>query len=216
MFDNVNRSILWDVTPAGVKTRDADTPQLTIDSEKRGQTERFLLACGSLVDELFSDIEKGFHASDPLLVDFNPSDVSAGMVPALLKRYNLQFVDLSEDNIATIRNVLDEIFHAWRLKGTDAFMYWILGKLFGWRLRNTVTLASSVLRCSVNGCTLYDPDLLWEEQMILYDETQLTPDDKTTTVIDVLHDPEFWIKKDLLEKMMTDWGYPRTFQFINY
>ena len=215
MFENVSKSILWDVTPDAVKTRDAETKQMLVDSVQRGQTERFLMSCGSLVTELFSDIEKGFYASDPLMVDFDPAKPDEGMLPVLMRRYNIRFADLSADNVATIRNILDEIIHAWRLKGTDAFLYWILGKLFGWRLRSTITLASSVLRCSVNGCTLYDPDISWEEQMILYDETQLTPDDKTTTVIDVQHDPDFWIKKDLLETMMLDWGYPRVFQFIN-
>lgn len=216
MFSNVNRDLLWALTTEATKVRDLDTTQRVVDGVKRGQSERFFMVLGELVTEMFSDIEGGYYILDPYAAKFDSSDVTDGMIPVLLRRYGLQFAELSDSNIAMIRNVLDEIFNAWRLKGTDAFINWILGKFFGWKLKGTITLASSVLRCSVNGCTLYDQDKPWEAQMVLYDETQLTPDDKTTSVVDVKNDVDFWIKKDSFEKLMADWGYPRVFKYINY
>lgn len=216
MFSNINRDFLWALTTEATKVGDLDTAQKVVDGVKRGQSERFFMVLSDMVAEMFSDIEGGYYFLDPYTAKFDPADKTAGMIPILLRRYNLQFAELSSSNIATIRNVLDEIFNAWRLKGTDAFINWILGKFFGWKLKGTISLASSVLRCSVNGCTLYDPDKSWEEQMVLYDETQLTPDDKTTSVIDVKNDTDFWLKKDSFEKLMEDWGYPRVYKYVNY
>ena len=78
-----------------------------------------------------------------------------------------------------------------------------------------VSLASSVLKLSVFTRRIFDGELPDNAQKVLYDPDLMSPDDKTTLIVDVFFDPDFDEKKITLEQLLKEWSYPCVVQYVN-
>lgn len=203
MFSNLKETSIWDImtyTNEHIEVGDSNTTQAVYDGEERGQTQRYLISNGKIIIDLFDKIEELFSLRDV-------EESSLSILNSELKTFSALFFEATASNRRLIEYFLDEIVNAYRLKGTESFMRWIIWKVFNWKLRSALTLASSVLRTTTFSSFLYDPALSYEENKVLYDPSLMTPDDKTILVVDVFYDRDFLDKKDTFENLAPKWGY---------
>ena len=208
MFSNLSKYVLWELAPKAVQAKDEETTQALYESEQRGQTQRFLIGLGDIVVELFNKIESSFNYG-------NPSTTSQDLLKFLQRKFYANHIEVTGATEARIREFVAEIVTAWRFKGTQAFLHWIIWKVFDWKLVQAISLASEVLITSVNNSYFYDPSLPEEQQKVLYEPLLMTPEDKLTLVIDVFGDAYFPYKKDTLERLIDEWSYPTSFIYLN-
>lgn len=208
MFTNVGRYSVWDTMARHVHAEDEKTPQLEVDGERRGQTQRYLGVVGDVLKELFDKVEESFSWGQVSVTEL-------ALLEFLQRRFDARFIKIDVVNEPVIREMLDEIVSAWRLKATFSFLYWMIYKVFGWRLEQAITQASQVLITNSQNSFLYDDTLSEMENKVLYDPALFTPDDKTTLVIDVFADPDFLVKKESLERLARRWSYPAFYQYVN-
>lgn len=222
MFDNLQRSCLWDMLSDNLKVLDSTTTKRGVlrkpddsgyfidDSqlEKKGQTERYMLVIGEVVKDFFNDIER--------LHKWGGIDGDAySLLPILQRRSEVECIKLSEDTERLVRHVLEEAPHAWRLKGTKAFLHWIIWKVFNWQLKDYATFASKVFKASVSTDVTFSPELDVNSLRLYYDPIQLEPMDRTVLSVDVFFDSDFEEKKALLEDLLKKWAYPCTMRYLN-
>ncbi len=207
-FTGVQKYTIWDLMSDNTKIEDEKTTQLNIDGENRGQTQRYLGAIGQLVKELFDKIDESFRFG---LADQTSFDFLEFLQRATASRY----IEVTAGNEALIRDFQAEIITAWKLKGTQLFLFWIIYKVFGWRLVNILTLASEVLITNSSTSFLYTDDLPPEENKVLFDPGLFTPDDKMSLIIDVFLDAQFLEKKVTLESLLDIWSYPAFPIYLN-
>jgi hypothetical protein len=209
MFDNINEHSLWDLTAQGVKSQDMSTTQMLYDGVNRGQTERYMIIVGRLLEDLFETIELAFTYNDPMTT---PVD----NLKFLQKRYIANFLDASIDanTEARVRYILEEIISAWKLKGSKGFIHWILWTVFGWQLieihsRNSIFFLNDPL------CVTYYPGLVKAKTKRLMAPTYIKAGGEVEMVIDVFNDAQFTAKSELLDSLKDDWFIPTTFIFEN-
>ena len=204
MFDNVNKYVLWDLTTEAVRNTDQNTPQMEYEGEDRGQNQRFLITCGELVVTLFGIVENSYQV-------FDPRYTTTEMLFYLQRELGVQYVDDSSE--ALLREMLEEMHIAWSLRGTKAFLHWIIGKVFGWLVKDVYS-TSKLLHTNRANSKLYELGLPLREQEILFDKGLYgTPLGSMT--IDVDFDADYLEKKDVLEQLMDRWTFPLILNYIN-
>ena len=208
MFKNLSEFTIWNFFAEQIKSLDENTPKKVYKNEERGQTQRYAIAIGDIIIDLFNQIEKLFDYG-------NIDKVESKFLEYFQRKYFISYIENNPVNEKLIRNMIDEVISAWRLKGIINFLYWIIYKVFGWELTETITLASQVLITNSYKSFLYDPSLSLSEQKVLYDPSLFTPEDKITLVIDVFSDSLFYDKKKILERLIDNWSYPVIFQYKN-
>ena len=207
-FTNLDRYSVWDRMARHVHIEDEKTPKLLIDGEERGQSQRYLGIPGDIILELFDKIEESFSWGQVSVTEL-------ALLEFLQRRFDARFLKVDVVNEPVIRDMIDEIMSAWRLKATFSFLYWIIYKVFGWRLEQAITQASQVLITNSQNSFLFDDTIPTGDNKVLYDPALFTPDDKTTLVIDVFADVNFLVKRESLERLATRWSYPAFYQYIN-
>lgn len=209
MFDNLDEGILWKFHPSTLKVSDTATKQMFYEGEFRGQTERFLYVIGRLIKQVFTDIDSIYTADDP-------ERTKSDYLLILQKIYagNYFDIDTPEDE-NNLKDFLNSIIYAWKLKGTEGFLRWIIFKLFEWELMFIETAANLVFRLGIYTSLLYTPERLDDAQSILFDPNRFLPVTKTGVVIDVKEDPDYEAKKGVLLALSLDWVYISRYKFIN-
>lgn len=208
MFTNVNKYVLWDLAAEAVKIRDQDTPSALYEGELRGQTERYLIAAGDLINDLFDKIERLNYWKDPYKMDND-------QLYFLQRELYAEFINVDGYTRDLVVNMLDEMVGAWRLKGTLSFLKWIVWKVFGWEVQEVITLSSETLVTNVLYSSLYDPDLPLVDQKKLYSTEDISNTGRTIIAIDVFDDVDFLYKRALLEELMLSWLYVTFFWYFN-
>jgi len=209
MFDNITEQSLWDITAQGVKSQDTGTPQMLYDGVNRGQTERYMILVGRLIEDLFNTIELAFTYNDPMTT---PAD----NLKFLQERVMANFLDatVDDDHEARVRYILEEMISAWKLKGSKGFIHWILWTVFGWKLveinsRNSIFFLNNPL------CVTYYPGLPRQKTKRILAPIYLKPGGEVEMIIDVFFDAQFTAKSELLNILKDDWFIPTTFIFEN-
>ncbi len=208
MFTNLGRYSVWDTMARHVHAEDEKTPQLDRDGENRGQSQRYLGVVGDIVNELFNKVEESFSWGQVSVTEL-------ALLEFLQRRFDARFLKVDVVNEPVIREMLDEIVSAWRLKATFSFLYWMIYKVFGWRLEQAITQASQVIITNSQNSFLFDDTIPVPDNKVIYDPALFTPDDKTTLVINVFADPNFLVKKESLERLASRWSYPAFYQYVN-
>lgn len=208
MFTNVSKYTLWDLATEAIKVRDRDTTNTLYEGELRGQTERYLIAAGDLINDLFNKIERLYYWKDPYKME-------DAQLYYLQRELFAEFINVDTYTKDSVVNMLDEMITGWRLKGTLYFLRWIIQKVFGWEASEIITLYSETLVTNVYKSFLYDPDLPLFDQKKLYSSESISTTGRTIIVIDVFNDVNFIYKKTLLEEFMLSWLYITLFWYDN-
>jgi hypothetical protein len=211
MFNNLNEHSIWEMATKAVQVQDSGTAQMVYDGEYRGQTQRYMITAGRLVKDLFDDIELAFSYND-----FATSPVAN--LKYLQRKINAGFLH-AEDPDPTIepkvRHMLEEIQNAWKLKGTAAFMHWIIWLVFGWRVLGSYA-SSSIFHWNESISLTYYYGVSRPRLRRIYDPAVSGIGGMVVIEIDVFHDPQFVAKVELLEALKDDWFVPATFSYVNF
>jgi len=207
MFNNVTEEVLWDILPPTIKARDVDTTQANYNGKDRGQTERFLIGLGDLMTTFFTKIEESFDSRDMFILD-------QSLLHHLQYEFHCSYIDPEVDEDAA-RIILENIIQAWRLKGTNKFLKWIIKKVFGWDVTDTKTLATSVLFTNnINGLLCIPEDGI-NGNKLLYDQDFMSPESTIFIYIDVDFDADFTDKSATLEQLLLEWAADASVTYIN-
>jgi len=198
MFFNINKYILWDLIISHVKMVDTETSQMMYDGELRGQTERFTIAAGDLLDEFFKFIDGLFTIQDV-------QNIESSMLKYMQYFFGVSFTSNVEVAENVIREMLAEIISAWRLKGTKAFLHWIIWKVFGWKV---VDVLSHHDYFKLNVSRIYKEGVSGIARLMV-------PLGIHLLVIDVFEDITFEEKRVVLERLMRGWAVDSQYIYIN-
>lgn len=206
MFASLTKYCLWDLMSTEVKLQDNATEQVTYDGELRGETQRYLISAGMLVKDMFEKIESAFAYHDPRETNEEWLDVFLRTHAAAWKP--------AADDVATAREILAEIRNAYRMKGTRAFVHWVVYKVFGWHVRGIFSY-NSLLYTNRRQSKLYDPTKSLQDQQYLYGEDMFTILAPYQLVVDVVFDPDFLEKKEVFEELIQLWTLPVHIEYTN-
>lgn len=206
-FSNLDKYCLWEMANTQIKVDDQDTQQALYEGEYRGQAQRYHISLGDLIVTLFSKIDELYTYGDMFVSD-------KSLFEYLQKQFYAYFFTANTGNEDLVRNVLEEIINAWRLKGTIAFFHWIIWKIFGWQVLYVKSLHSTVLKWSLPGRTLYAPGAAIEDIEVLYDPAEMA-EDLIVIVVDVFSDTAYTEKKATLESLVHKWGHGVSFEYNN-
>ena len=206
MFDNIDKEIFWKLLPnTGVAERDTQTRQMMYDGRLRGETERFMLVLGKMFKDVFNDLGR--------LNEVNVNKLREDLLGPLAKTYYALFIK-PEDTVKT-RRTLEMFFHAWRLKGTEAFLYWAVWNAFSWKVLSIETSANLSLRLGIFSTYLYNPEKSVDSQNVLLDIERVLPLTKAGVIVDVLQDNDYISKRDSFLSIAPDWCYMSNVTFKN-
>lgn len=210
MFDNLSEHSLWDMATKAVQVQDTGTTQMLYDGEYRGQTQRYMITAGRLIKDLFDDIELAFSYND-----FATSPVEN--LKYLQRKINAGFLHAEEsaEVEAKVRHMLEEIQNAWKLKGTAAFMHWIIWLVFGWRVLGSYS-SSSIFKWNESVSLVYMYGISRPRLRRIYNPEVSGIGGMVVIEIDVFHDPQYLAKVELLESLKDDWFVPATFSYVNF
>lgn len=204
MFNNVTEEILWEQAPSSLKIKDTLTSQREYNGVERGQTERYLIALGRGVTDLFGQISSLFVIDDA-------SELTNDKIDALLEKRGITFLKTTDENRDLIIHILDNLNEAYRLKGTELFYKWIVHKFFGWVVLRAYSLESLYLVLNKYDSTLYDNGD-YNTQLYLFDNESIISN-KIIIIVDQ-SDPLFLKKKGLLLELAKSWAMNIEFEFI--
>lgn len=207
MFSQIDKYCLWNLMNDSIKINDAETTQFSYEGENRGQTQRFDITAGDMLEDLFELIESSFYSQDGSVTSFS-------MLQYLQRAFNATFVEYDVAYEDTIREVLEEIFYAWRFKGTRAFLHWVIWKAFGWQLLEMYSVANMALLLNVSTSRLYASTATPADLRVLYDHS-LLGSEVFNLVIDVFSDVDYLDKKATLERLIEEWTLPCDFVYRN-
>jgi len=207
-FTNITEGILWELTSDAVKKLDSTTTQFL----SQGETERFMHVVGDTIVSLFNEIDSSYNVEDPY-------ETKDSMLNFLMRSNDARWFTSGDAETNTkIRTVLVELISAWRLKGTKAFLHWVIYKVFGWTVTD-IHSYSTLLYTNISSSTLYNPELTPAEQALMYGEELFDSLNPYTLVIEApladwdvdILDPD---KKEVLERLLTYWTVPTKVTYI--
>jgi hypothetical protein len=210
MFSNITKYCLWDLATEAVKYRDQETTQMEYEGEDRGQTQRYMVAAGLLVEEFFGGIEDMYSWGSP-----EDTTVTLTQLQYLQRLIGMNFLAADSGNEKLVREILAESFNAWRMKGTFNFLHWIIYKVFGWHLISYSTVWGTCFRLYPLEDILYDETLTGYEYKKLYNNLSYPSGLSFILTIDVFSDANFLTKKAVLERLLVEWTHSCVTAYIN-
>jgi len=205
MFVKMSKYTLWDLATSATKNKDRNTAQLLYDGEERGQTQRFMITAGNLIEDLFNFIDNLFFVQDAHATETN-------MLQYIQDHFGAMFVSDLNNNGALIREVLAEIIPSWTYKGTKGFLHWIIWKAFGWQLTDIISNLTNVIFYNLPGHLTYNPG--GPTPRVIYNDA-ITWWATLKLFIDVFYDPDFELKRVVLESLIKRWTLPAIFSYIH-
>ena len=207
MFDNADKHLLWKLSPDSVKTADITTKQMVYEGVERGQSERYMIAVGMLLEDLFFKVRDSYDSRDM----FKTPDA---FLFYLQNEFRVRYLEVT-GNEKLVRYMLENIFIGWMGKGSKRFLIWFTEVLFGWGLDVIRAFGDDVFITTSFGSRLYDPNIRVDNNKILFFLTAGGSLHGIEIEVDVRSDPDFLEKKEIFEGLLLEWTYVVDIEYIN-
>ena len=148
MFKNLDEEYLFKHTRNSLKKRDEESPQMEYLGKDRGQSERYLITIGRLLNGSVGKIEGLYY-----LYDYDNTD--SDVLDFILESKDLGFATTITDE-RNKRDLLKNYEHNVKSVGTEMFLKWIVWKVLGWKVLSvSKELPDDLILTNTNNRVIY-------------------------------------------------------------